>query len=145
MEGGLPLPINPIKDERVKLSPLFNRYNEFLGIECSDYVLKLVSLYGININNSLKNKKITALDINFTFSFSMQKDISILQENLNYLLSLNQYKNIQIKIFVDGILTKYSFDYINLENLERLKLSYMDLSSNDIIYFFNKIYNSNKE
>ena len=139
------LPINPIKDEMIKLSPLFNKYNEFLGIEFSDYILKLVSLYGINKNNSLKNKNITALDINTTFSFSMKKDISILQENLNYLLSLNQYKNIQIKIFGEGILTKYSFDYINLEKLEKLKLSYMDLSSNDIIYFFNKVYNSNKQ
>ena len=129
----------------IKLSPLFNKYNEFLGIEYSDYVLKLVSLYGISKNNSLKNKNIIALDINLTFSFSMQKDISILQENLNYILSLNHYKNIQIKIFGEGILTKYSFDYINLEKLEKLKLSYMDLSSNDIIYFFNKVYNSNKQ
>ena len=129
----------------IKLSPLFNKYNEFLGIEYSDYVLKLVSLYGISKNNSLKNKNIIALDINLTFSFSMQKDISILQENLNYILSLNHYKNIQIKIFGEGILTKYSFDYINLEKLEKLKLSYMDLSSNDIIYFFNKFYNSNKQ
>ena len=139
------LPINPIKDEMVKLSPLFTKYNEFLGIECSDFVLKLVSLYEINKNNSLKNKKITTINIKFTFSSSMEKDISILQENLNYLLSLNQYKNIQIKIIGEGIFTKYSFDYINLEKLEKIQLSYMDLSSNDIIYFFNKVYNSNKE
>ena len=139
------LPFNLIKNEMVKLSPLFNKYNEFLGIECSDFILKLVSLYEINKDNSLKNKKITALDISFTFSSSMEKDISFLQENLNYLLSLNQYKNIQIKIIGEGFFTKYSFDYINLEKLEKLHLSYMDLSSNDIIYFFNKVYNSNKE
>ena len=139
------LPINPAKDEMVKLSPLFNKCNEFLGIDYSDYSLKLVSLYGINKNNSLKNIKITSLDINFTFSLSMKEDSYILQENLFYLLSLNQYKNIQIIIIDEGIFTKYSFDYINLEKLEKLKLSYMDLSSNDIIYFFNKVYNSNKE
>ena len=136
---------NPVKNQIVKLSPLFNNYYEFLDIDCDEYVLKLVSLYDIKKNNFLKNKKITSLNIKFTVSSSIEKDISFLNENLNYLLSLNQYKNIEIIIVGTGVFTQNSFDYINLDNLEKLQLSYMDLSSYDINYFFTKIYNSHKK
>ena len=136
---------NPVKNQIVKLSPLFNNYYEFLDIDCDEYVLKLVSLYDIKKNNFLKNKKITSLNIKFTVSSSIEKDISFLNENLNYLLSLNQYKNIEIIIVGTGVFNQNSFDYINLDNLEKLQLSYMDLSSYDINYFFTKIYNSHKK
>ena len=136
---------NPVKDGMVKLSPLFDNYYEFLGIQCPEFELKLVSLYDIEKNDCLKNEKITILNINFTISSSMEKDIPILHENLNYLLSLNQYKNIQIVIVGEGVFTQDSFDCINLEKLEKLQLSFMDLSSNDIINFFTKVYDSHKK
>ena len=136
---------NPVKEGIVKLSPLFDYYYEFLGIECQEYELKLVSLYDIEKNDFLKNDKITNLDINFTISSSMEKDISILHDNLNYLLSLNKYKNISIIIVGEGVFTQKSFDYINLEKLEKLQLSFMDLSSDDIINFFTKVYDSHKK
>ena len=59
---------NPVNDGIVKLSPLFDYYYEFLGIECPEYELKLVSLYDIEKNDFLKNDKIINLDINFTIS-----------------------------------------------------------------------------
>ena len=136
---------NPVKEGIVKLSPLFDYYYEFLGIECQEYELKLVSLYDIEKNDFLKNDKITNLDINFTISSSMEKDISILHDNLNYLLSLNKYKNISIIIVGEGVFTQKSFDYLNLEKLEKLQLSFMDLSSDDIINFFTKVYDSHKK
>ena len=135
----------PIKEGIVKLSSLFDYYYEFLGIECQEYELRFVSLYEIEKNDFLKNEKITNLNINFTLSSSMEKDISILNENLNYILSLNKYKNISIVIVGEGIFKQKSFDYINLEKLEKLKLSFMDISSNDIIYFFTKVYDSHKK
>ena len=136
---------NPVKEGIVKLSPLFDYYYEFLGIECQEYELKLVSLYDIEKNDFLKNDKIINLDINFTISSSMEKDISILHNNLNYLLSLNKYKNISIIIVGEGVFNQKSFDYLNLEKLEKLKLSFMDLSSDDIINFFTKVYDSHKK
>jgi len=136
---------NPINEGIVILSSLFDYYYEFLGIECKEYELKFVSLYEIEKNDFLKNEKISNLNINFTLSSSMEKDISILNENLNFILSLNKYKNISIVIIGEGIFTEKSFDYINLEKLEKLKLSFMDISSNDIIYFFTKVYDSHKK
>ena len=136
---------NPVNDGIVKLSPLFDYYYEFLGIECPEYELKLVSLYDIEKNDFLKNDKIINLDINFTISSSMEKDISILHNNLNYLLSLNKYKNISIIIVGEGVFNQKSFDYLNLEKLEKLQLSFMDLSSDDIINFFTKVYDSHKK
>ena len=113
---------NKFKNEIVKLSPLFDYYYEFLGIRNQQFELKLVSLYNIEKNDFLKNEKITSLDINFTISSSMEKDISTLNENLNYLLSLNKYKSISIVIIGEGIFKQNSFEHINLENLEQLKL-----------------------
>ena len=140
------LPKNhPVKEGMIKLNPLFKNYHEFLNIDCQDFVLKFVSLYDIPKNNLLKNEKITSLDINFTVSSSMEKEIPIISENLNYLLSLNQYKNIQIIIVGEEVFTQDSFDYINLDKLEKLQLSYMNLSSKDIIYFLTNIYESYKK
>ena len=136
---------NKFKNEIVKLSPLFDYYYEFLGIRNQQFELKLVSLYNIEKNDFLKNEKITSLDINFTISSSMEKDISTLNENLNYLLSLNKYKSISIVIIGEGIFKQNSFEHINLENLEQLKLSFMELSSQDIIDFFTKVFDSHKK
>ena len=127
------------------MSSLFDYYYEFLGIECQEYELRFVSLYEIEKNDFLKNEKISNLNINFTLSSSMEKDISILNENLNYILSLNKYTNISIVIVGEGIFKENSFDYINLEKLEKLQLSFMDISSNDIIYFFTKVFDSHKK
>ena len=137
---------NFINDGPIILSPLFKYYNEFLGIECIlEYELKLVSLYEIEKNNFLKNEKITSLNISFTVSSSMEKDLPILHENLNYLLSLNKYKNIEIIIISEAFFTQDSFDCINLEKLEKLQLSFLELSSKDIKNFFTKISDSHKD
>ena len=136
---------NPVKNQIVKLSPLFNYYCEFLDIDCPEYELKLVTLYDIKKSHVIKNKKISSLDINFTVSSSMEKDILFLRKELNNFLSLNQYKNIHITIVGEGVFTKESFDFINLEKLEKLQLSFMDLSDNDINYFFAKLYDSHKK
>ena len=136
---------NKFKNAIVKLSPLFDYYYEFLGIKNQQFELKLVSLYNIEKNDFLKNEKIISLDINFTISSSMEKDISTLNENLNYLLSLNKYKSISIVIIGEGIFKQNSFEHINLENLEQLKLSFMELSSQDIIDFFTKVFDSHKK
>ena len=136
---------NFMKNGPAKLNPLFKYYNEFLGIEyISEYELKLVSLYEIEKNNVLKNEKITSLNINCTVSSSMEKEIPIIQKNLNYLLSLNKYKNIEIIIISEGFFTQDSFDCINLEKLQKLQLSFLELSSNDIINFFTKISDSHQ-
>ena len=136
---------NPVKTQIVKISPLFNYYCEFLDIDCPEYELKLVTLYDIKKSHVIKNKKISSLDINFTVSSSMKKDILFLRKELNNFLSLNQYKNIHITIVGEGVFTKESFDFINLEKLEKLQLSFMDLSDNDINYFFAKLYDSHKK
>lgn len=124
-------------DKDIKVKPFFPHSKEFMKLNCIETMnLYIYSLDYDNDFSYLMNKKVKNIKIN-TATAQNFYEISKQNENLNKLLSMNEYENIKIVQLLKGVWNNNTYYAINFTNLISLKLYYFKLNNDELSLFLN--------
>lgn len=123
----------------IKVKPFFPHSKDFMLLD----ILKDINLYiySLDYDNGfsfLKNERVKRIKIN-TATAQNFYEISKQNENLNKLLSLNDYEHIKIVQLLKGVWNLNSFYSLNFTNLISLKLYYFKINNDEFNLFLNSL------
>ncbi len=130
-----------LKNKEIKTNIQLPHFSNFIELNF-DFILQINSLFDIKKDsffekNSDKIKSLFVEILSGTSIYKINNKEAI--ENLNYILSIGKYEEISLIIKEKNFILKDTLLKIKLNNLKRLTLTEMGLTSDDINPFFENI------